>query len=133
MRIATAVLGVCLAAACLTGCVERQMTLVTDPEGAKAYYNGKYVGETPVTFSFTYYQDPWLEFQKDGYTTLKTIGEVKTPLCERFPLDFFAETSPFTFHNSQTLTFTLAPMREVDLDALVERSKELRESIGVSR
>lgn len=110
----------------LCGCVERQMTLVTRPEGAKAYYNNRYVGETPVTFHFTYYQDPALRFEMDGYQTLKVTQPVRTPWYERTPFDFFAETSVLTFRDRQTFSYNLLPEAMPDKKALVERADAMR-------
>ena len=113
------------ATAFLAGCVERQMTLVTEPQGAKAYYNGEYVGQTPVTFHFTYYQPPRLRFEKDGYETLTAVPSVKPPLYERFPLDFLAETAPWTVYDRHTYKYPLKANEPVDVNGLVTRASEL--------
>ena len=124
---------VVLSAAGLFGCVERQMTLVTEPEGAKAYYNGTYVGETPVTFHFTYYQAPGLKFEKDGYRTLRDVPDVKAPWYETFPFDFLAETSPFTFYDKRTFSYKLDPSVKADVGELVKRAEELRDEVVPQR
>jgi len=116
-----------LAAVSLSGCVERQMTLATDPPGAKAYYNGTYVGQTPVTFHFTYYQAPDLKFEKDGYRTFRATPDVKPPLYQVFPLDLIAETSPFTFYDRRTFSYTLEAATKTDTAELVKRAEELRD------
>jgi len=108
------------------------MTLVTEPEGAKAYYNGEYVGETPVTFHFTHYGSPRLEFEKDGYERLDVVREVRAPLYQRFPLDFFAEVLwPGTIYDRHTFTFELAESKLADRERLKARAAELeRETLG---
>lgn len=111
------------------GCVERQMTLVTDPPGAGAYYNGSYVGETPVTFHFTYYQAPDLKFEKDGYATLRAAPSVKTPFYQRFPLDFFAEIAPFTLRDRQSMSFALEKASMPESPDLIIRAEELRKEM----
>jgi len=125
---------VLFAAAVCASCVERRMTLVTKPAGAVAYYNGREVGVTPVTFDFTYYQAADLRFEKDGCRTLRTVQPVKAPLYQRFPLDFFAETLvPFTLRDSHTFEYTL----EVETDAPVEevtgRAEEMRAKVSPRR
>ena len=109
----------------LAGCVERQMTLVSEPQGAKAYYNGEYVGQTPVTFHFTYYQPPRIRLEKDGYETLTVIQPVEPPLYELFPLDILAETAPWTVYDRHAFTYPLRAMEPVDVNALVTRASEL--------
>ncbi len=114
-------------AALCGGCVERRMTLVTDPPGARAFYNDREVGLTPVTFNFTYYQPADLRFQKDGYDTLRVVQPVEKPLRARFPLDFFAEALlPWTLRESHTFAFVLEPTVDPPVDQLRERAEEMR-------
>ena len=109
------------------GCVERQMTLVTEPSGAVAYYNGENVGTTPTTFHFTYYQPADLRFEKDGCKTLRVVQPVKAPAYQRFPLDFFAEVLwPFTVCDEHTFRYTLEAAEDTTVEALVERADALR-------
>lgn len=118
-----------LAALAAGGCVERQMTLVTDPPGALAYYNGKEVGTTPTTFHFTYHQPPDVRFELDGYNTLRVVPEVKAPLYQRFPLDFFAEVLwPFTIYDRHTFEYALEVTTDPTKDELLQRAGRLREA-----
>ncbi len=107
------------------GCVDRKMSVVTEPAGAKLYYNNRYVGETPVTFSFVYYQPPDIRIEKDGYDTLHLVQPLKTPWYERLPLDFFAETAPVTIHNTLTLDYGLMKSTEPDTPSLIKRADDL--------
>ncbi len=103
------------------------MTLVTEPSGAIAYYNGEPVGETPVTFHFTHYQPPDLRFEKEGYRTLRVVEEVKPPVYQRFPLDFFAEVLwPFTIHDRRTFEYALEEAEDTEIPELVERADDMR-------
>jgi hypothetical protein len=126
MRKATILTAVLVAAGVLSGCVERQMTLVTEPKGAKAYYNDKYVGETPVTFHFAFYTAPYIRLEKDGYATLKAAPKVKVPAYERFPLDIFSEAViPWTIYDRQTFNYTLEQTKLTDIPPLLQRADEL--------
>jgi hypothetical protein len=107
------------------GCVEREITLVTEPQGAKAYYNEKYIGETPVSFHFTYYQSSKVRFEKDGYDTLTAIQPVKPPVYERFPLDLVTESGPWTVYDKHTYTFQMKASTPVDVNELATRAAEL--------
>ncbi len=127
-KIAATLAAMTLTALLSAGCVERRMTLVTEPEGAIAYYNGKPVGRTPVTFHFTYYQPGDIRFEKDGYQTLRVVQPVKAPVYQRFPLDFFAEVLlPSPLCDRHTFDYTLEERKAVDVEALVERANKMRE------
>lgn len=123
LAVAAAALGVVMG-----GCVERQLTLVTDPPGAKAYYNNACVGTTPTTFNYTFYAAPDLRFEKDGYETMRVVQPLRTPVYQKFPLDFFSEVLyPGTIRDRQSFTYKLAPRVKPDLDLLMDRAKELRD------
>jgi len=125
MRKAT-ILTAFLLAAILTGCVERQMTLVTEPKGAKAYYNDKYVGDTPVTFHYAFYASPRIRLERDGYETVKATPKVKIPAYERFPFDFLSESIiPWTIYDRQTFEYTMERTKPTDIPALLKRADEL--------
>ncbi len=117
---------VLLLVAAAAGCVERRMTLITHPAGARAYYNGDYVGETPVTFHFTHYQAGDLRFEKDGYRTYRVAQEVKQPAYQQFPLDFFAEVLwPWTIVDEHAFDYTLEERSDTDVETLLERAAQL--------
>jgi len=121
---------IAFAAGC-AGCVERRMTLVSEPAGALAYYNGREIGETPVTFDFTWYQAANLAFEKDGYRTLSVVQPVKMPLYQRFPLDFVAEVLvPFTLRDSHTFTFALEEETDASETEVLERAEAMRAEVA---
>ena len=41
----------------LSGCVERKLTILTEPEGALVALNDEEIGRSPVTVSFQWYGD----------------------------------------------------------------------------
>ena len=109
------------------GCVERRMTLSTSPEGALAYYNGKAVGRTPVTFHFTHYQPARLTFEKDGYRTFRVVQGLETPVWQRYPLDFFAEVLwPWPLTHEQAFSYTLIETVDPEPEELLERANAMR-------
>ena len=73
------------------GCVERELTINTEPAGAAVILNDEEIGTTPVTVGFNWYGDYNVKITKDGYETLKTHRKMKRPLHDRFPFDFLAE------------------------------------------
>jgi len=78
-------------AALLAGCVERQLTIVTEPPGAMVTLNDEQIGVSPVTVSFNWYGDYWVRLSKDGYQTLDTHRELKGPWYDHFPFDFVVQ------------------------------------------
>src|SRR5258706_9997592 len=58
------------ALALVAGCVERTMTIKSDPPGALVYLNDREIGRTPVTRDFTWYGDYQVEIRKDGYESV---------------------------------------------------------------
>lgn len=108
------------------GCVQRTLTVRTEPEGALVYLNDQEVGRTPFTRSFTWYGIYDLEVHKEGYESLKTTVPLIAPWWQWAPFDFFAELFPLTDHHE--MTFTLRPPSEQEQDSmlLLRRAEQLR-------
>lgn len=49
----------------LSGCVERKITVISNPEGALLTLNDVEVGRTPVTVPFTWYGDYDVQIRAD--------------------------------------------------------------------
>ena len=80
-----------LAALLLAGCVERKLTINTKPQGALVTLNDEQIGVSPVTVPFKWYGNYGVRITKDGYETLDTARELKAPLHDYPPFDFFAQ------------------------------------------
>src|SRR5690242_17372660 len=89
------------------GCVERTLTVKTEPPGAVVSLNGVEVGRSPVQRDFTWYGVYDVALRKEGYEFKRTRGKVIAPWWQWPPIDFFAEFFPFSDH--QTLHFTMQP------------------------
>jgi hypothetical protein len=63
----------------LTGCVERKLTINTEPQGALVILNDEEIGTSPVTVSFEWYGDYWVRISKEGYESLNTHRPLKGP------------------------------------------------------
>ena len=111
----------------LTGCVERKLTINTEPAGAMVTLNDEQIGESPVTVSFNWYGDYWVRAGKEGYETLQTHRELKAPWHDWFPLDFFAQVLyPGRIIDSYEWTFELAPRQDPTREQLIEKADTLR-------
>lgn len=109
------------------GCVERKLTVVSEPEGAIVWLNDEEVGTTPVTVNFNWYGDYNVRIEKDGYAILNTHRELERPAHDRFPLDFFAEVlTPERIVDETIWTFELAPYKPASHDALVKAATAMQ-------
>ena len=76
-----ALLGLLLCA-CQSGCVERRMTVRSNPPGALLYVDDYEIGATPVSVNFTYYGTRKIRLVKDGYETLTVMQSIPPPWYE---------------------------------------------------
>ena len=116
-----------------SGCVQRTLTVRSDPDGALVYLNDQEIGRTPLTRNFTWYGVYDVEIHKPGYQSLKTTAAVIAPWWQWVPFDFLAEFFPLTDHHE--LTFTLRPPneREEEADLLIKRGEQLGSELESSR
>lgn len=113
------------------GCVERRLTINTQPQGAMVVLNDEEIGTSPVTVSFEWYGDYNVRINKAGFETLKTHRKLEAPWYDAFPFDFFAQLiTPQRIVDSYEWTFELAeqgepPAREELIRNAQERRKQL--------
>jgi hypothetical protein len=109
------------------GCVERKLTINTEPQGALITLNDEQIGVSPVTVSFNWYGDYWVRAGKEGFETLETHRELKAPLHDRFPFDFFTGVLyPGRIVDEYEWTFELAPRQDLTREQLLEQADALR-------
>jgi hypothetical protein len=110
-----------------TGCVQRTLTVKSDPPEALLYLNGTEVGRTPYTHDFVWYGTYDVELRHEGYETLKTRGAVIAPWWQWPPFDLVAELIPFRLKDKQSLSYTLRPFKpmQVDPHALLNRAESM--------
>jgi hypothetical protein len=113
----------------LTGCVERRLTINTQPQGALVVLNDEEIGTSPVTTSFEWYGDYWVRISKDGYETLDTHRNLKGPWYDQFPFDFFAMLNSKRTVDSYEWTFELAPKKQPTSDELIQKAEELKRQL----
>ena len=111
------------------GCVERTITVDSDPPGALVYLNNQEAGRTPFTRNFVWYGDYEIQLRKDGYETLDTHRWVIAPIYEWAPLDLVAELAlPSRSGTTTTSSFNLARTtgKDENPNALIDRAQVLR-------
>jgi hypothetical protein len=121
-----------LACACPSGCVQRRLTIRSNPPGALVYVDNYEIGTTPVATDFVYYGTRQIRLVKDGYETVTVLQPVPTPWYQYFPIDFFAENVvPTEIRDERCLDFVLTPQVIVQGDQLLHRAEDLRRTTRV--
>ncbi|MBW8001986.1 MAG: PEGA domain-containing protein [Planctomycetes bacterium] len=117
----------------LSGCVERNLTITTEPSGATVLLNDEEIGESPVTVSFNWYGDYKVTIRKEGYETLKTHRALKNPWYDHFPIDFFAHfLNRRRIVDSYAWDFTLEVKKYESREKLIDSAWRLRQQAKVA-
>ena len=112
----------------LFGCVERKLTINTNPSGALVLLNDEEIGVSPATVLFNWYGDYNVTIRKPGCDTLQTHRKLAPPWYDYFPFDFFAEILyPGRIVDSYEWSFDLAPKKEIDRNELIQAAEQLKE------
>lgn len=123
-----AIMAAVLCFALLPGCVQRRLTIRSDPPGALVYIDNYEIGTTPVSTDYLYYGTRQIRLVRDGFETLTVEQPIPPPWYEVFPVDFVADNLvPAEIRDERTLNFRLAPQRIVPTGQLRQRAEELRE------
>ena len=117
-----------LAVLLLTGCVERKLTINTEPQGGLVFLNDEEIGSAPVTIEFNWYGDYKVHIEKQDYETLNTHRKLEAPLHDGFPLDFlFGVLWPGRIVDEYEWSFRLDPYQPIDRDALLQAAQVMKE------
>jgi len=109
------------------GCVERKLTINTNPTGAVVLLNDEEIGVSPVTVSFKWYGDYNVTLRKAGCQTLQTHRNLKAPLHDYFPFDFIVGVLyPFQVVDSYEWSFDLQPQKEISRQELIEAAEQMK-------
>ena len=117
------------------GCVERTLTIQSEPPGALVYMNGEEVGRTPMRRDFTWYGNYDVQLRREGYETLKTTTKVNAPIWQWVPFDLMAEILPLNFEDHQSFSYTLKPTGEeiVDPQSMLARAEQMETQLRSGR
>jgi hypothetical protein len=111
------------------GCVERKLTIVTNPSDAVVWLNDEEIGRTPVTVNFKWYGEYRVRVEKAGYEIMNTHQSMKRPLHDVFPIDFFAECVwPGRIVDTYTWNFQLAPYQAPSSEDLIKSANTAKAS-----
>lgn len=126
-----ACLPVIYAALLAGGCVERKLTITSDPPGALVHMNDREVGRTPVETDFLWYGNYDVQVRLEGYQTVNQPQRLTAPWWQWPPFDLVAELMPWHPTDRQSLHFTMTPAAPDDVppETLIRRAAELREQL----
>ncbi|MGH7173732.1 MAG: PEGA domain-containing protein [Gemmataceae bacterium] len=117
------------------GCIERRFTIYSEPAGALVYYNGNYLGVTPVDGYVIYYGKQQFRLIKQGYETLDVVEDYTAPWYELPGIDFVTENIyPLKVRDVRRFSYAMRPLQTIPLDEVRQRAEELRahgQTIGV--
>jgi hypothetical protein len=129
--------GVCgcllLVAALVTagGCVQRRMTIRSNPPGALVYVDDYQIGTTPVSTDFIYYGTRKIRLVKDGYETLTVRQPFPIPWYEIFPLDFVTENLwPWEIRDERVVDLAMTNTVSIPPESVVARAEQARLAAG---
>ena len=121
------VLGLAVLAA--AGCVQRRMTVRTNPPGAMVYVDDYPLGASPISTNFTYYGTRRIRMVKDGYETLTIMQPMWPAWYEIPPVDFVSENLlPGELRDQRDFCYQLQPQMVVPPEQLLARGEQLRRS-----
>jgi hypothetical protein len=115
------------AALLATGCVQRRMTIRSNPPGALVYVDDYQIGTTPVSTDFVYYGTRKIRLVKDGFDTLTVRQPVPLPWYQVFPLDFVTENVvPWEIRDERVIDLAMVPSQPVAPETVVARAETVR-------
>lgn len=127
MRTNKSLLLFCVLLVGAAGCVERKLTINTNPAGAQVFLNDEEIGVSPVTASFNWYGDYNITIRKQGCETLQTHRKLQAPWYDLFPFDFLTQILyPGRIVDSREWSFELAPQKEVGREELIKSAEQIK-------
>lgn len=110
-----------------SGCMQRRMTIVSNPPGATAYVDGVEIGKTPVSHDFIYYGTREIRLVRDGYKTLTLLQPMSTPWYQVPPLDFFSDNMAFgEIRDERVYRYDMQAAVQEPFENIVVRGEQLR-------
>jgi hypothetical protein len=123
--------------ATLGACVERTITVTSEPPGAIVWLNDVEIGRTPVETDFTFYGVYDVRLRLEGYEPVISSRNANAPVYDLPGLDLVSEAIPAKIESEIAWHFVLTPLPErepgADRDALqqalIERARSTREQV----
>jgi len=110
----------------IAGCIEQELYITSEPEGALVIVSDVEKGRTPVTIPFTWYGDYDIILRLDGYKTIKEHANIRQKWYEVPPLDLLSELAPWTYYDRRELSFKMEKLGEPADADLIKRAEEMQ-------
>ncbi len=132
-----------IALSSLSGCVERSITIVTDPPGSVVYLNDVEKGTTPLTTSFEWYGTYGIRIRgkknigtatdpKYQYYYLHTHRTTARPWFQYYGLDLFAALLPVEFKDHKIWAFVVPPVKMLPKQQLINNARKMRARLNAN-
>jgi hypothetical protein len=112
------------------GCVDRFISVRSDPPGASVLLDGEPAGRTPVEIPYTWYGTREVTLELRGYRSVTRMVPLPAPWWQYLPFDFITDVLlPFRIHDRTELLFLMEaePQGPAELEGLKARADELRQ------
>ena len=114
-----------------SGCVQRRMTIRSNPPGALVYVDDYQLGTSPVSHDFVYYGTRKIRLVKDGYETLTVRQPFPLPWYQIFPFDFVTENIlPWEIRDERVVDLAMVPSASAPPESVVARAEQARRGAG---
>jgi hypothetical protein len=114
---------------CSPGCVQRRLTIRSNPPGALVMIDNHNIGITPCSTDYTYYGKRNIQLIRDGYETLNDSRWILPPWYEIPPIDFVSENAiPYELRDERIIDYQLMPQKVVPTQQLLGRAENLRQT-----
>lgn len=117
----------------LGGCLERTVSITSEPAGALVILNDEEIGRTPVETGFRYFGVYDVRLQREGFEPIVTEKEAVAPIWEYPGLDLLAIAAPWRVKTHLEWHFDLeavpepgTPEAEQSEQELFDRARSLR-------
>ncbi len=118
---------VLLAATLLTGCVERELIITSEPSGVLVVVSDTMEVRTPATVKFKWYGDYDVIARMEGYETLKTHVQLTPPIYEIPPFDLLNAVMPGIRRDQRYLHIKMKKLEEPAEADLIHKADEMRQ------
>ncbi len=118
-----------VASSFLTGCMQRRLTVRSNPAGALVYVDDVEIGHTPVSIPFTYYGTRTIRLEKDRFQTVEVQQKINAPWYQVPPLDFFTDVLwPYEIRDEREVKIDLQPLQPTNEAQVLERANQTRQN-----
>jgi len=129
MKLRLAAILLSVASLSMTGCLQRTISITSQPSGALVYLNDEEVGRTPLTVPFTYYGTYDVRLEHADAQPLWTTHKADAPLYDLPGPDLIAEAVP-NGNVELKWHFDMQEKQPDDADLVIEHARQIRAMVN---